>query len=95
MATTIRHAAVQLETPDELRGRVSSIYQMASRGGPALGDTLVGAVAWLLGPVAALTIGGPAGGALRGDFLLRPNEVRYRCRARAAGEQEGRRADLR
>ncbi|MGH3263669.1 MAG: MFS transporter, partial [Trebonia sp.] len=38
MATTIRQAAVQLETPDHLRGRVSSIYQMASRGGPALGD---------------------------------------------------------
>ncbi|MYX63164.1 MFS transporter, partial [Streptomyces sp. SID8382] len=36
LATTVRHAAVQVETPDELRGRVSAIYQMASRGGPAL-----------------------------------------------------------
>jgi hypothetical protein len=34
MATTIRQAAVQLETPDTMRGRVSAIYQMASRGGP-------------------------------------------------------------
>ena len=58
MATTIRHAAVQLETPDELRGRVSAIYQMSSRGGPALGDTLVGAVAGVVGPVTALTLGG-------------------------------------
>jgi MFS family permease len=58
LATTVRHAAVQLETPDELRGRVSAIYQMASRGGPALGDTLVGSVAGAIGPVAALTLGG-------------------------------------
>lgn len=58
MATTIRQAAVQLETPDALRGRVSSIYQMASRGGPALGDTAMGGAAALAGPIAALTVGG-------------------------------------
>ena len=33
VATSIRHATVQLDTPDELRGRVSSLYQMSSRGG--------------------------------------------------------------
>lgn len=58
IATTVRQAAVQIETPDGLRGRVSAIYQMASRGGPALGDGLVGAAAGALGPVLALTIGG-------------------------------------
>jgi MFS family permease len=58
VATTVRQAAVQVETPDELRGRVSAIYQMASRGGPAIGDGLVGAVAAALGPVGALTLGG-------------------------------------
>ena len=58
IATTIRHAAVQIETPDEIRGRVSAIYQMASRGGPAIGDGLIGAVAAVTGPVGALTIGG-------------------------------------
>jgi hypothetical protein len=57
LATTIRQAAVQLETPDEMRGRVSSIYQMASRGGPALGDTIIGSLAGAVGPVAALTLG--------------------------------------
>jgi MFS family permease len=57
LATTIRQACVQLETPDAMRGRVTSIYQMASRGGPALGDTNIGWVAAALGPVAALTIG--------------------------------------
>jgi MFS family permease len=65
LATTIRHAVVQLETPDELRGRVSSIYQMSSRGGPALGELNVGWIAGALGPVAALTLGGlvPVGAA--------------------------------
>jgi MFS family permease len=58
LATTIRHAAVQLETPDEMRGRVTSLYQMASRGGPALGDVNLGAIAGALGPMAALSLGG-------------------------------------
>lgn len=57
MATTIRQAAVQLETPDTMRGRVSAIYQMASRGGPALGDINIGWIAGLLGPIAALSLG--------------------------------------
>lgn len=70
MHTAIRHAAVQLETPDFLRGRVTSIYQIASRGGPALGDVNIGAVAGPLGPALALSLGGAvsilagAGGAL-------------------------------
>jgi MFS family permease len=58
MATTIRQAVVQLETPDEMRGRVTSLYVMASRGGPALGNTWIGWLAGSLGPVAALTLGG-------------------------------------
>ncbi|MEO3856385.1 MFS transporter [Acrocarpospora sp. B8E8] len=57
MATTIRHAAVQIDTPDEIRGRVTAFYQMSSRGGPAIGDVVVGAFAGLVGPVAALTVG--------------------------------------
>jgi hypothetical protein len=76
MATTLRHAAVQLETPDELRGRVSAIYQMSSRGGPALGDTLVGAVAGALGPVTALTVGGALAAVYAGVFVARSNPVR-------------------
>lgn len=76
MATTIRHAAVQLETPDELRGRVSAFYQMSSRGGPALGDTLVGAVAGAVGPVVALSLGGALAALYPLVFLVRPNPVR-------------------
>jgi MFS family permease len=57
-AVTVRHSAVQLETPDELRGRVSSIYQMSSRSGPALGDLNIGWFAGIVGPSLALTLGG-------------------------------------
>lgn len=76
MATTIRHAAVQIETPDELRGRVSAFYQMSSRGGPALGDVVVGVAAGVLGPVLALTLGGFVPALIAVGFLSRPNVVR-------------------
>jgi hypothetical protein len=56
--TAVRHAACHSETPLQIRGRVSSLYQMASRGGPALGDANIGWWAGLLGPVGALAAGG-------------------------------------
>lgn len=58
MGSTVRQAAIQVEIPDEIRGRVSSIQQIATRGGPSLGVMNVGAVASLIGPVLALTVGG-------------------------------------
>jgi MFS family permease len=76
MATTIRHAAVQIDTPDEIRGRVTAFYQMSSRGGPALGDLLMGAFAGLVGPVVALTIGGFGPMLVAAGFASRPNRVR-------------------
>jgi MFS family permease len=76
MATTIRHAAVQIDTPDEIRGRVTAFYQMSSRGGPALGDLLMGAFASVVGPVVALTIGGFGPMLVAAGFAVRPNRVR-------------------
>ncbi len=76
MATTIRHAAVQVDTPDEIRGRVTAFYQMSSRGGPAIGDVVVGAFAAVVGPVTALTIGGFGPLLVAVAFLSRPNVVR-------------------
>jgi hypothetical protein len=76
IATTIRQAAVQLETPHALRGRISAIYQMASKGGPALGDTLMGSAAGALGPSVALLLGGVLTIAYVGAFLGRDNPVR-------------------
>ena len=76
MATTIRHAAVQIDTPDEIRGRVTAFYQMSSRGGPAIGDMVMGAFAGLVGPVVALTIGGFGPILVALGFASRPNRVR-------------------
>ena len=76
MATTIRHAAVQIDTPDEIRGRVTAFYQMGSRGGPAIGDLAMGAFAGLVGPVVALTIGGFGPMLIALGFASRPNRVR-------------------
>src|SRR5262249_15798702 len=45
IATTLRQAVVQLDTPDNLRGRVTAAYQMVSRGGPSLGQAQMGALA--------------------------------------------------
>ncbi|WP_030178142.1 MFS transporter [Streptomyces sp. NRRL S-813] len=86
VATTVRHAAVQVETPDELRGRVSAIYQMCSRGGPALGDSLMGVAAGALGPVAALTFGGLVPALVSGASATRSRTVReYRVETGTAG----------
>jgi hypothetical protein len=76
MATTIRHAAVQIDTPDEIRGRVTAFYQMSSRGGPAIGDIVVGAIAGVVGPVVALTAGGLGPIVVAGWFWMRDNVVR-------------------
>jgi MFS family permease len=57
VATTLRQVAVQLDTPDGLRGRVTSAYQMVSRGGPALGQAQMGALAASMGAPMALTLG--------------------------------------
>ncbi|MPZ95491.1 MAG: MFS transporter [Propionibacteriales bacterium] len=76
MATTIRHAAVQIDTPDEIRGRVTAFYQMSSRGGPAVGDAVVGVFAGVVGPVVALTLGGLGPLLVAVGFWARPNVVR-------------------
>lgn len=57
VAAVIRHAAVQVETPDNMRGRVTSIQFLAAGGGPALGVLSIGAVAGAVGPVVALSAG--------------------------------------
>jgi MFS family permease len=87
MATTIRHAAVQVDTPDDIRGRVTAFYQMSSRGGPAIGDMVIGAFAGLVGPAAALTIGGLGPVLAAALFRLRPNAVRDYTSATVPDEQ--------
>jgi hypothetical protein len=49
---------------------------MSSRGGPAIGDVVVGGFAGLVGPVLALTLGGLGPVLIALAFLARPNVVR-------------------
>jgi MFS family permease len=58
----IRNTLIQLNTPDEMRGRVSSISGLAISASNELGEMQSGLVAAFLGPVAAVALGG--GGAI-------------------------------
>jgi len=49
---------VQLLTPDELRGRVTSIHILVVTGGPRLGDVEASAVASLAGAQLSVVSGG-------------------------------------
>ena len=54
----IRNTIRQLQTPDYLRGRMTSINQIFFMGGPQLGEVEAGVVAQLFGPVFAVISGG-------------------------------------
>lgn len=58
IGATVRQTTVQVLTPDELRGRVSSAHQVFTMGGPSLGYVQIGLVASLVGAQAALLAGG-------------------------------------
>ena len=58
VSTIIRNTIRQLETPDEMRGRMTSINQIFFNGGPQLGEFEAGAVAQLFGTPFAIISGG-------------------------------------
>jgi MFS family permease len=58
LSAVFRSTIVQLETPDELRGRVMSIHFLVVRSGPRLGDIEAATVASLAGPQFAVVSGG-------------------------------------
>jgi hypothetical protein len=49
---------VQLETPDEIRGRVASIQVLVVTSGPRIGDAEAAAVAAVVGPQLSVVSGG-------------------------------------
>jgi hypothetical protein len=75
-ATTLRQVLVQVDTPDQLRGRVSSAYQMVSRGGPSLGQAQMGFVAGALGAPIGLTLGASVTLLYVGLLALRGRTIR-------------------
>lgn len=58
VSVVIRHSLVQLETPDEMRGRVSAINSVFIGASNQLGEFESGATAAWFGPVASVVAGG-------------------------------------
>lgn len=54
----VRQSLIQLHTPDEMRGRVGSVSQMTISASNELGEAESGFLAALVGPVAAVVLGG-------------------------------------
>jgi ENTS family enterobactin (siderophore) exporter len=60
ISEVLRNALLQRYTPDELRGRVSSLYLAQVTTAPALGNVEAGAVARLVSPAFSVVSGGLA-----------------------------------
>lgn len=58
ISTIIRNTIRQLETPDYIRGRMSSVNMIFFMGGPQLGDFEAGALAYIAGGPLSVVIGG-------------------------------------
>jgi hypothetical protein len=58
ISAVLRSSMMQVLTPDQLRGRVSSIHVLVVTGGPRIGDVESAAVASVIGPGAAVVTGG-------------------------------------
>jgi MFS family permease len=58
ISTVIRAGLRQLLTPNELRGRLSSIHMMLAMGGPQVGELEAGVAAAIFGVSAAIVSGG-------------------------------------
>lgn len=94
VAKTVRHAAIMLETPDELRGRIGAIYGMAAGGAPSLGELNLGWMSSVLGVPLALTLGGLVPVAWAAGLALFVPALRdYRVRPASVASPAGRAAD--
>jgi len=58
VSVVVRQTLVQTETPDELRGRVAAVNTVFIGASNELGEFESGTLAWLIGPSAAVVIGG-------------------------------------
>ncbi len=58
ISVVVRQTLVQAETPDELRGRVAAVNTVFIGASNELGEFESGTLAWLVGPSAAVVIGG-------------------------------------
>jgi MFS family permease len=67
---------IQLIAPNEMRGRVMSIYMVAFRGGMPLGSLVSGYLATFIGAPRVIAINGVLLVVVAGYFLVRSREVR-------------------
>jgi MFS family permease len=58
VSTIIRNTIRQLQTPDHIRGRMTSVNQIFFQGGPQLGEVEAGVAAHFLGAPLAIVTGG-------------------------------------
>jgi predicted MFS family arabinose efflux permease len=58
LSAVFRSTIVQLDTPDELRGRISALHILVVTSGPRLGDVEAAAVAAVAGPQFSVVSGG-------------------------------------
>ncbi len=58
VSMVLRHTVMQLSTPDELRGRMTSVNMIFVTGGPRLGEAEAGLVAGLAGAPFSVIVGG-------------------------------------
>ena len=58
LSAVFRSTIAQLETPDELRGRVMSIHSLVVTAGPRIGDVESALLAAVIGPAATVVVGG-------------------------------------
>ena len=79
VSTILRNTIRQMQTPDELRGRMVSINQIFYLGGPQLGELEAGALAQIAGAPFAVVTGGLATvGVVAWAALRWPSLVNYR-----------------
>jgi MFS family permease len=74
MVFALLSSLVQLNAPNEMRGRVMSIYMVAFRGGMPVGSLLAGWLATFVGPSIVLVLNGVLLTAVAAWFLLKPGK---------------------
>lgn len=73
VSVNVRSTIIQLATPEELRGRVNSVYSLFVSTSNDVGDFRAGAVASVIGPVSTVLVGGVmAVGVAAGGYFLFP-----------------------
>ncbi len=74
----MRSTIVQMAVPDDIRGRTTAVLQLSNRGGPSLGQVIVGAMAAAILAPNALLVGSAIGAATLIIALLAVHDlVRY------------------